>query len=107
MGGGLGRRTYVAASAVLLLLVVLPILGGSPVAAEVDDVDPTIAISEPGDGDAFGQDEAVLADFTCVDETELATCLGDVDDGDPIDTSTLGEHTFTVVAMDTAGNETT
>jgi hypothetical protein len=34
----------------------------------------------------------------------LASCSGPVDTGHAIDTSTLGEHTFTVTATDTAGN---
>jgi hypothetical protein len=32
------------------------------------------------------------------------TCAGDVPDGGPVDSSSVGEHTFTVAASDTAGN---
>ena len=35
----------------------------------------------------------------------MASCAGPIDDGEPIDTSTLGWHTFTVDAGDVAGNE--
>ena len=37
----------------------------------------------------------------------LDTCVGTVANGHAIDTSTLGDHTFTVTATDQAGNVTT
>lgn len=37
----------------------------------------------------------------------MASCVGTVPDGDPIDTTTLGEHSFTVTAVDQASNTTT
>ena len=46
----------------------------------------------------------------CTDDTGgsgIDTCNGDVADGDPIDTTTLGDHTFTVTATDHAGNDAT
>ena len=53
--------------------------------------------------------EAVAADYSCADEggSGLASCTGDVPDGDPLNTSTSGDHAFTLVATDGAGNETT
>ena len=50
-----------------------------------------------------------MADYACADEggSGLASCTGDVPDGDALDTSTPGTHDFTVVARDGAGNETT
>src|SRR5207249_5239756 len=38
------------------------------------------------------------------DGSGLATCVGSVDAGDPIDTSMPGAHSFTVAAGDAAGN---
>jgi hypothetical protein len=49
----------------------------------------------------------VEADYRCEDEpggSGLDSCTGDVADGAPIDTSSLGEKTFTVTARDRAGN---
>jgi hypothetical protein len=50
----------------------------------------------------------VLADYGCTDEeggSGLASCDGTVPSGQPIDTSTKGDHTFIVTARDKAGNE--
>jgi YVTN family beta-propeller protein len=78
-------------------------------AAPGDQEAPTIDLRTPADGAHYALDEAVDADYSCADEgnTGLASCTGDVPDGDAIDTSTLGDHHFTVVARDGAGNETT
>ena len=52
----------------------------------------------------------MAADFECFDEIgggglrDHASCVGPVTAGAPIDTWTLGEHTFTVTAHDAAGN---
>ena len=74
-----------------------------------DDVDPTITITTPSDGAVYQQNQAVNANYECYDEdggSGLANCTGDVPNGSPIDTSTLGVHTFTVNAEDNAGNTT-
>jgi hypothetical protein len=49
----------------------------------------------------------VTADFDCADEggSGLASCVGPVADGAAIDTSTTGEHRFTVTATDGEGND--
>ena len=73
-----------------------------------DVTDPVVTITTPVDGATYDLDEVVLADFECTDaESGIASCVGDVADGSPIDTSTLGAHTFTVVGTDNATNETT
>jgi Domain of unknown function DUF11 len=72
-----------------------------------DQTAPTIEIAAPLDGDRYTQNEVVDADYTCHDEaggSGVATCLGDVAGGQPIDTSTVGPHTFRVDATDVAGN---
>ncbi len=54
--------------------------------------------------------QSVAADFSCQDETGgsgLASCSGPVINGDPIDTSTVGSHSFSVTATDNAGNSAT
>ena len=51
----------------------------------------------------------VHADYSCADEggSGLASCTGDVPNGDPLNTATPGAYDFTVVARDGAGHETT
>ena len=73
----------------------------------VDVTAPAISITTPADGAEYARDAVVNADFSCSDEpggSGVDSCEGDVPDGDPIDTSTIGEHTFTVDAADNAGN---
>jgi uncharacterized UPF0146 family protein len=76
----------------------------------IDVTDPTATIMSPAADAVIERDANVLADFTCADEvggSGIDTCVGTVPDGDPIDTSTLGAHTFSVTATDVAGNDST
>ncbi len=69
---------------------------------------PEVTITSPVDGAVFEHNEAVTADYACVDEvggSGVDTCEGPVPDGDLVDTSTLGAHDFTVTGTDLAGNE--
>jgi hypothetical protein len=63
---------------------------------------PTITITTPVNGGTFRQGAAVNADYTCLpgEGTSLESCTGPVASGAPLDTSTLGEHSFTVEAED-------
>ena len=81
-------------------------LGRFPVVTPPDTTDPAITIVTPVDGSQYSLDEVVTADYSCDDGggTGIDTCLGTVPAGDPIGTSTLGSHTFTVDAVDLAGN---
>jgi hypothetical protein len=67
---------------------------------------PTITLTTPPEGAVYLLNQAVAADYACQDESGagLASCVGDVADGAPVDTSTVGANTFTVTAADTAGN---
>jgi len=68
---------------------------------------PTITLTTPADNDVYIKNQVVNADYSCADEaggSGLASCVGDVPSGDPINTSTVGPHTFTVDAADNAGN---
>lgn len=76
------------------------------VVAQSDDMAPTISLVSPAEGAEVVQESTLIADYACADETALASCVGDVPDGDPIDTSTVGDKTFTVTATDDAGNDT-
>jgi lysophospholipase L1-like esterase len=75
----------------------------------IDRTLPQVHAISPADGATFEHHEEVAAAFSCTDAggSELASCVGTVDDGAPIDTSTVGDHTFTVVATDGAGNQRT
>ena len=78
----------------------------------VDDVTkPTVTITTPVEGATYDLDSVVSSAFTCTDDaggSGIDTCTGDVaKSGDPINTSTLGSHTFTIIGKDKAGNSTT
>jgi uncharacterized repeat protein (TIGR03803 family) len=85
--------------------------GGSPHLVQLtgtgltDNTPPAIHITAPT-GQYFVGD-AVVADFSCVDDIAVAFCEGSVVDGDVIDMSTVGRFEFTVRAVDKAGNEST
>jgi hypothetical protein len=73
----------------------------------VDTTRPTIMLTRPPDNATYIKNQVVTADYSCADEpggSGLASCVGSVDDGDPINTNIVGEHTFTVNAADNAGN---
>ena len=73
----------------------------------VDQTKPTVTLTTPADGAVYSRGQQVSADYSCADEANgsgIDTCAGDVADGADVDTSTLGEHSFTVNAADHAGN---
>jgi hypothetical protein len=74
----------------------------------VDRTAPVISVATPEAGAVYGLGEHVSADYSCTDEeggSGLASCAGTVADGAAVDTSSVGEKTFTVEAADSAGNE--
>ncbi len=76
----------------------------------VDTTDPTVGLATPADGARFSQNRVVGADYTCADEvggSGIDTCDGTVPTGSPLDTSSQGDHVFTVTATDLAGNTAT
>jgi hypothetical protein len=76
----------------------------------VDETKPQVTIASPVDGAVYARGEKVAADYECADEENgsgIESCDGDVAEGADVDTSTLGEHTFTVNAADHAGNKET
>jgi hypothetical protein len=73
-----------------------------------DVTPPIVSVTAPTQGAVLFQDSLVLADYHCTDElfgSGLVSCVGDVPDGDAIDTAVLGDFTFTVTGTDGAGNE--
>jgi len=71
-----------------------------------DTTAPTIAITTPVDGVHYGAGQSVMASYTCSDAggSGVKSCDGSVPNFSLIDTGTLGQHTFTVNAVDNAGN---
>jgi hypothetical protein len=84
------------------------VLLATPAAA--DSHAPRVVLETPGQGAGFYQGQLVQAAYGCL-EGELGwpvvVCEGDVAVGEWLDTSSVGEHTFTVRAVDYAGAETT
>jgi hypothetical protein len=76
-----------------------------PVAGHrVDRRAPTITVTTPQQR-AYGLGELVAAGYGCRDGgSGVASCAGTVPDGAPLDTSTIGEKTFSVTAVDIVGN---
>src|SRR3954453_4613535 len=73
----------------------------------VDNNPPGVTIAVPADGASFVQYSPVKAYYWCADaELAYATCDGSVPYEGNVDTSTAGQHTFTVVSYDAAGNRT-
>jgi hypothetical protein len=83
-------------------------LAGTAACAQPDETPPVVDLRTPEDGAAVPRGAAVEVDFSCSDEggSGLVTCEGSVADGDPLDTSTLGDRAVTVTAVDGAGNRT-
>ncbi len=78
------------------------------VAFKADSDKPTVNIVHPAEGEVYRLDKVAKANFKCADkQSGLASCVGSVADGSPIDTSSVGTHSFTVTATDQAGNLTT
>ncbi|HYF44558.1 MAG TPA: S8 family peptidase, partial [Acidimicrobiales bacterium] len=79
-----------------------------PSAPPPDTTDPTVTLTTPPVGASYTQGQAVNASFSCSDTggSGLASCVGTVANGSPIDTATVGTRTFTVTARDNAGNDT-
>jgi hypothetical protein len=73
----------------------------------VDVTSPAIALTTPSQGAVYDLGQKVAASYSCKDEdggSGLATCSGTVGNGDDVDTSSVGEKSFSVSATDNAGN---
>ncbi len=60
-----------------------------------------VTLTTPADQAEYARGRSVLADYSC-QMADQVSCVGSVPDGSPIDTSTLGDHSFRVVATDSA-----
>ena len=73
-----------------------------------DTTEPTITLNTPANGTTYSPDQGVNASYSCQDEaggSGLQSCTGDVPNGSAIDTGSTGTNSFTVTAMDNAGNQ--
>jgi len=61
---------------------------------------PSISIVSPSHGDVFSVGQVVNASYSC---SGALTCVGDVANGSPVDTSVSGPHIFTVDATGPSG----
>jgi hypothetical protein len=68
---------------------------------------PDIVIESPRAGAVFAPNEAVTPDFSCSDEGGVRRCDGAILVGGLVDTGTSGPRTFSVTAVDLAGNVST
>jgi len=68
-----------------------------------DTTAPIITITSPA-ATNYTLNQVVQANFTCTDLVGVTACSGTVSNGSSIDTSSLGDRTFTVTASDAAGN---
>jgi hypothetical protein len=75
----------------------------------VDIFAPQIDLRTPTDGARYALNAVVHVDYSCSDPegSGIELCLGDRVAGAPLDTTTVGSHTFTVNAVDRAFHITT
>jgi Ca2+-binding RTX toxin-like protein len=67
-----------------------------------------VTITSPADSIEYPIWQPLSASYSCSDPgSAVASCIGAVPDGDPLDTTALGVFGFTVTATDNAGNTTT
>jgi uncharacterized repeat protein (TIGR01451 family) len=78
--------------------------GSQTVTYKVLAAPPTATITTPANNATYTHNQTVSASFACTPGAGggvLASCVGPVANGSPIDTSTVGTHAFKVTATDT------
>jgi hypothetical protein len=74
-------------------------------AFRIDATKPTISLTVPAAAASYALASVHDADYACDDALSgVASCVGTVPDGDPINTASVGTKTFKVDAEDVAGN---
>jgi hypothetical protein len=76
---------------------------------KIDTQAPAVRFAAPQNGKTYALNSVVPASYTCVDveSSGIATCIGQLPNGAPIDTSSIGKKTFSVTPTDNAGNTKT
>ena len=81
---------------------------GDSVIIKKDTVAPNVAVKRPTNNTVYVLNQSVVASYSCTDATSgVASCAGTIANGASINTSTLGQQTFTVTGTDNAGNTIT
>jgi hypothetical protein len=98
-GGGGGGSSLTSGSGLVVLAVSEPEIEISYIPP------PVINIAAPAAGGSYSLGQSVLASYSCAAQgiASVVKCAGSVANGAPIDTGTLGQHSFTVNAEDNAG----
>src|SRR5438067_10610135 len=105
MTGGWTVRTLLRPT---LLTLVAALCFAVP--ASADPNGPFVILQDPGDGAFYYQGQQIQAAYACLPGPlgwPAITCDGDLPLGAYLDTNRVGEHTFTVHAVDYVGVETT
>src|SRR5690242_670961 len=90
---------------VLSLGLVLAALPAGPAMAQTPDTTaPSITVVTPAEGDTYTQGQTVIANYSCTDAVQVATCAGPVANGAAISTANVGSFDFKVDATDSTGN---
>jgi hypothetical protein len=86
----------------------IPTVLSSTSVVAVDTTPPAVVVTAPTNGAVYTQGQTINAAFLCTDVASygIASCDGTVPNGSAIDTSTTGEHEFTVSATDLRGTPT-
>lgn len=75
--------------------------------AITDTGGPDIVVENPLPTNVYTLNQVVKPNFTCSDDGGVASCSGAILVNGNLDTSTVGDHVFTVTATDLAGNTVT
>ncbi|HEX5593486.1 MAG TPA: hypothetical protein VFX35_09070, partial [Solirubrobacterales bacterium] len=100
-GGGGGGSSFVPAGGILEAALL-----GEPAKIEISYTPPpAIEILSPVAGGTYTLGQTATANYSCTPQegSTLEECTGPVANGSPIDTSTVGQHSFTVNAEDSEG----
>ena len=76
-------------------------------AVQIDSTAPGITFNSPLNNVAYPQGSVVAASYSCSDGgSGIASCTGTIPNGQNLNTNTPGTYSFTVTAVDVAGNQT-
>jgi hypothetical protein len=71
---------------------------------------PSVSITSPSSGAGFSKGQAVIASYSCQEGASgpgISSCSGPVPSGQPVDTTTPGQHSFSVTAVSLDGQTVT
>ena len=84
--------------------------GTTSVSYTVTSASPSVSIASPAQGAFYAVGQRVVASYACTDAAGgpgISSCAGPVASGSPIDTSSTGVHTFTVIPKTSSGQSRT